>query len=306
MDETIYILINQVIVMFILMLVGMYLFKKKHINEDGSNQISYIVLYVSTPLIILNSLLVPYDAIMIDNGVITLGLSLLVVVLSCVIAFILYRNDKTLNQFGIIFSNTGFLGIPLIRNVLGEEYVFYISIFIVVQNIFSWTYGVYLVTKDTRNISISKIITNPTIIAVIVGLVLFFNQIHLPIVLTDSFGHFANLNTGLAMMVLGIYLAQTDLVKILHNKDVRMICLFRLILIPLMSLFVLSFFDIALSIKIVIMIGACTPCAGLLAMFCQQFGSDYKFGAGVVGISTVLSLVTMPIFVQLLIMMDVM
>lgn len=300
MSETVIVLISQVVIMFMLMLVGFTLFKIGKINESGSSQISYIVLYISSPLVILESMLVPFEKEKLYTSTIVFIVAFIIHIFIALLTKLLYHKRKPLNQFAMIFSNAGFLGIPLVRNVLGNESVFYISIFCLVTNIFLWTYGVYLVSEKKETIHINKIVMNPCIIAIFIGIICFVCNINVPDILHQSFHHLANLNTGLAMMVIGVYLAQTDFSAILKAKDVWMICLIRLIIVPTMTILVLWFIPIDTTIKTVLLIGFATPVAGALAMFSQTYGTDYGYGAGIIGMSTFLSLFTMPIFVQLL------
>lgn len=302
MSETVIVLINQVVIMFILMLAGFVLFKLGKIDEHGSSQLSYIVLNISTPLLILESMLVPFEKEKLYTSIVVFIITFMIHILIAACAKLVFHKGKYLEQFGIIFSNAGFLGIPLVRNVLGNEAVFYISIFCLVTNLLLWTYGVFLVSGDAKSVHFKKIMMSPCFLAIFIGIICFVCGIRFPDILNQSFHHLANLNTGLAMMVIGIYLAQTDFIKILKTRDVWFVCIFRLIVVPLIVILILWFIPISFDIKTVLLIGFATPVAGALAMFSQTYGADYSYGAGIIGISTLLSLLTMPVFVQLLTM----
>ena len=301
----VFILIRQVLIMFLLMAVGFVLYRKGKINSEGTGQLSFLVLYISTPVLILESMTTPFVQEKLIKGIWTFVVSLLIILLSALIARMIFKKEKSVTQFAMIFSNTGFLGIPLVRSVLGSEAVFYISVYILSLNLLLWTYGVYLISHDKRNISVKKLLLNPTLLAIVAGLVLFVSGWRFPSIVEEAYGYLSAMNTGMAMLVLGVYLGETKLLEVIRQKEIWVICFLRLIAVPLMSVILLTLLPIAMDIKTVLLIGSCTPCAGALPMFCQQYGGEYRLGAGAVGISTLLSLLTMPIFVQLLNMMAV-
>ena len=301
MNETLIILINQVGIMFLLMMLGYIFFKIHLIDENGTRQFSDFVLYIANPVIILQSLMSEFSYERLINGVLAAIISAAVIGLGMLLTRLMFQNREKLCQFGIIFSNVGFLGIPLVKNVVGDECVFYISIFSAVMAIFLWTYGIYLVTGRKDLISLKKVLTNPCIIMLVIGVIFFCAQVRLPIVINSALDALADCNTGIVMIVLGSYLAQSDLKRILTDKRMYFVCLFRLIIIPLITLIILSVLPASLyDLKVTMIIGAATPSAAILAMFCQKFGGNSEFGIGVVGLSTVFSLCTMPLFVTLL------
>ena len=300
MNEIMRILIEQVIIMFILMMSGYILFKTKLINEKATQSISNIVLYVAIPATIINSFICEFDMNKLINGGITFIFSFVIIGVSILMINLLFRKMPDLTKFGIIFCNVGFLGIPLVKNVLGEECVFYITMYVVMINIFVWTYGIWLVSKDKREISIKKIITNPTFIMIGLGFLILSFSIQIPSVLQLTINHFGNISAPLSMIVLGCYLAEADLKSLFKDASLYKICLGRNIVIPLITLVLLKVLPLNIEeVKLVLLIGASTPVAGIMGMFCQKYGRDYAYGAGVIGVSTLLSLVTMPIILYL-------
>ncbi|MBF0579000.1 AEC family transporter [Erysipelotrichaceae bacterium RD49] len=292
------ILFQQICTMFLLMAVGFILFRTGKITEAGSKQMSFLVLYLSTPMLILESMLTPFDKQRLVDGVWVLLLYSLITVLSILVARLFCQKNK-LAQFGIVYSNVGFMGIPLVRSLLGSEAVFYISLVNVVTTVFCWTYGLYLMTGSWKNISLRQIILNPCLLAVAAGLLGFIWGVRFPQPVSQAISALGNLNTGLAMILLGIYICQTKVGTLLTQKNVWIVCLSRLLVIPMLGAALLRFCPISNTLRLVLLIGACTPSAGLLPMLAQQFDQDYEFGSGVVGITTVLSLMTMPFCLSL-------
>lgn len=292
--STLSIMIIQVVAMFVMMAIGVALCELKFINAQGAAQMANITLYVSTPAVVLGSLATTFDPSRLVAGAWCMALSALFTGGGALLAWLVFRDRRRIAQLGIMVSNMGFLGIPLVQSVVGEEYVFYVSACIAAQVPFIWTYGVWMITQDKRQVSFKKIITNPSIIAVILGVVLFLCSIELVGVFDVTATDMGNLNTGLAMLILGTYLAQTDIRSLVRDKNLYLANFLRLVVMPAISIVVLAVLPLAVPIKLTVLIANAAPCGTLSAMLPQKFGGDYRFGAGLVSSSTLLSLVSMP------------
>ncbi len=300
MDSTVMILIQQIVIMFLMMALGYLLYRMTMIDSNGVREMSNICLFIGTPATILYSFFKPFESQVLIQAGWSFLLALISFLLSIVLTKTCFKSSSRIAKFGIIFSNVGFLGIPLVEEVLGTEYVFYMSMVVVALNVILWIYGVVLISGDKKQASFSKLLLNPNTIVVIVGLLIYCLQIPVPYAVQKTTSYIAGLNAPLAMIVLGSYLAQTDIKKLVSNHETWVIMLGRNILSPLVTLVFLLLLPTSMrDIGMVVLIGAATPTAGSLAMMCQRYGSDFSYGAGVVGITTILSLVTMPVFVYL-------
>lgn len=288
------IMITQVVAMFIMMLIGTILYRAKLVDNTGSAQLASIALYVATPAVILQSLATSFDPDKLAAGAACFVLSFLFTALSAFVAWLFFRDRMRAAQIGIMISNMGFMGIPLVQNVLGEQYVFYISACIAAQVPLMWTYGVWLASQDRATISPKKIVTNPSVIAVAIGVVLFLSSVDLGGVIKVAVADMGNLNTGLAMLVMGTYLAQTDLRSLARNRNLYAACILRLLVVPALVIALLLFVPLDITVKLVVVIALSAPCGTVSAMFPQMFGGDYRFGAGLVSVSTLMSLIVMP------------
>ena len=288
------IMITQVVAMFIMMLIGAILYRAKLVDNTGSAQLACIALYVATPAVILQSLTTSFDPTKLAAGAACFVLSFLFTALSAFVAWLFFRDRMRAAQIGIMISNMGFMGIPLVQNVLGEQYVFYISACIAAQVPLMWTYGVWLASQDRATISPKKIVTNPSVIAVAIGVVLFLSSVDLGGVIKVAVADMGNLNTGLAMLVMGTYLAQTDLRSLARNRNLYAACILRLLVVPALVIALLLFVPLDITVKLVVVIALSAPCGTVSAMFPQMFGGDYRFGAGLVSVSTLMSLIVMP------------
>ncbi len=294
------IMVTQTVAMFLMMAVGAVAFKSGLVDEAGSRSLTNFAVYVSMPAVILQSLAGTFDVrkLQVAGIVAVASLVLIGVCMACVrIAY--GREGDGIAKAAVVISNMGFIGVPLIQAVVGEEYVFYISVSMAVQTIVIWTYSAYVITRDASVLSAKRIVTNPAVIAVALGVVLFLLSIEIggvPGVMIDGI---ANMNTGLAMVILGIYLAQADLRSLLGNVSIYKAALLRLVVTPAISIALLIFAPLETAIKVTLLIGFICPCGSTSATLCQIFGKgDYRYAAGMVAMSTLLSLVSMPLMLM--------
>ncbi len=293
------VLAKQILEMFLLAGVGYLLFKAGKISGEGSRTLGNILIYVSLPAVIINGFLVERTPEHVSGILLSMAGALALILVSVLISHFIFRHNP-IGAFAAAFSNPGFFGIPLVIASLGREYVFYAACFIAFLNIGQWTYGVSRLTGQPlrQGFALKKLIRAPFVIAITVGLVLFATQLPLPGILRDGLSAAAGLNTPLAMFTVGIYLAQTDLKKMLKDKSLYAVSAVRLLLIPLAALGILSLFPANLNgMKTVLLIAAACPVGSNVAVYAQLHGKDYPYAVETVVISTALSLATIPLTV---------
>lgn len=294
LTQTMPIMVNQTIAMFLMMAVGIILFKTGRLDNRGASQMANVALYVAGPAITITAFATTFDMDKLVTGGLCMLLTVAFTLGSAALAWLVYRDRQHISQLGIMISNMGFMGIPIVQAVLGEEYVFFISACIAAQIPITFSYGIWLASQDKNQVSPKRVLSNPAIIAVFVGVVLFLCSFELTGVTKAAASGLAGLNTGLAMIVLGSYLAQADLRSILANKNLYLTHLIRLVVVPLIIIAVLWVMPLPDPIKLTLLIGFAAPSGTVTAIFPQMFDKDYRFGAGLVSSSTLLSLATMP------------
>ena len=293
------VLAKQILEMFLLAGVGYLLFKAGKISGEGSRTLGNILIYVSLPAVIINGFLVERTPEHVSGILLSMAGALALILVSVLISHFIFKNNP-IGAFAAAFSNPGFFGIPLVIASLGREYVFYAACFIAFLNIGQWTYGVSRLTGQPlrQGFALKKLIRAPFVIAITVGLLLFATQLPLPGILRDGLSAAAGLNTPLAMFTVGIYLAQTDLKKMLKDRSLYAVSAVRLLLIPLAALGILSLFPANLNgMKTVLLIAAACPVGSNVAVYAQLHGKDYPYAVETVVISTALSLATIPLTV---------
>lgn len=299
MGSQLLLIIEQIVIMMALMAVGYVIYKIRMIDDYTTKQLSSLILYVVVPCIMLVSFTQEYSYDKFIGFFIALIASFVIIFIGIFAGRIIFGKDTGLEQYACGFSNAGIIGIPLVSSVLGTDYVFYVSAFFAAFFITTWTYGEYLI-EGPGHVNLKKVITNPVVICTVVGIGLFVFNVKLPDILKSACNSIGGLNTPLGMMMLGTYIAKEDLGKMFKNKMCYLVSLIRLIIVPLICLFILKFVYVPFEqIKMVLLICACSPCAATLAMFSQMCGKDYSYGARMVSLSTLFSPLTMVFILSL-------
>lgn len=297
--EIFLILMEKLLLMFLFMLIGVVLFKKKIITEAGSESLASLLIHLVLPCVILNGFLVESSRERIYGLLISIAVSAVSLGISVLTARLCFKKDP-IGHFAAAFSNPGFFGIPLILSVLGSECIFYVAPFIACLNILQWTYGVSVLKGEKTSVNLKKIVSSPFIISFLIGLVLFFTQLPLPEAAKSVIGTSANLNTPIAMIVSGIYLAKADVKEMFLKPQFYKISLVRLLIIPAVSglvfcLIPAEFGDVRMSLFLAV---AC-PVGSNVAVYAQLHKKNYIYAVQTVVLSTILSMITIPLWVLL-------
>ena len=300
------ILMKQVFIMFLLLLVGYILYKIKIVDNTGKKQITNIVLYVVTPSLILNTYQMDYDPATAKNIVFGLLLSAAALVLAIIVSNVIRVKAKdaslTTERFAMVFGNCGFMGIPLVNAVFGEIGVLYCTTYVTMFNLFCWTYGVILMEKGKGGKKtlweMLKPLCTITIFAIIAGLIMYFAQIKLPATINTTLEYIASMNTPLAMIVSGIYIAQSDLLAAFKKIRVYFLAAVKCLLIPAIFVIILLVLPLDLTLKLTILICAACPTAANTMLFANRFGGDEQIASHIFTVTTLLSVVTMQFIVM--------
>lgn len=293
------VLLKQIAVMALLVAVGIYLSRAGLLTAQGTKDLGSILLRIIIPCVILKSYLIPYSGKRLEELALSAGLALAGFILAMVIAYGLYGRRRPIENFAAAFCNAGFIGIPLAQAVIGEEGVFYVAASIALLNLFQWTYGVYIMTGRKDSIAPKAIAKNPVVIAIAAGILLFISQIPVPGIITGTLGYIAGMNTPVAMILMGTYMAKLS-PKQIFSKNTYGCVLLRLLVIPAVILVVFWILPIQnKSVALAVYLAAATPVGANICVFAQQHNCDYEFSVITVCLSTVLSIITIPAMVTL-------
>ena len=177
--------------------------------------------------------------------------------------------------------------------------MFYGSAYLAVFNILNWTHGIYLYTQDRKSLSLKKILINPGVIGVVIGLALFFARIRLPGVLYTAVDYMAGLNTPLAMLLLGVFLADVNFSTALKNGRLYLVSFVRLVLVPVIGILLLKLPFVGAAVAVAVLIPAACPSATAAALFAAKYDLDAGYASEIVALNTLMSIVTIPLIVAL-------
>lgn len=294
------ILLKQALTMGIYMAIGYYMYRKKLITTEGSRSIANILLRLVIPAILVNSFLIEYSAEKLRELGISVLLGGAVLFLSLIVSRLIYR-DKPIEQIAAAYSNSGFMGIPLITATLGEGAVFYIIGFLAFFNLTQWSYGASLLKGEKVRLSFKMVYSNPMFVGALIGFVLFITGLgtKIPTPIRTAVSGITSLNSPLAMLVLGVYLAQADIKKMFLTPTLYGVSAVRMLLIPALTILLLWPIPADPVIKLTLLTVNAAPVGANIAMYAQIYNADYTYACQTVALSTILSIVSMPLMVML-------
>ena len=290
------ILLQQTIIMFALMLLGLLLSRRGMITEQGSRDLSNVLLYAVIPCVILRSYMSEFST----EKLRAMGLSALIAVIafaaSIAVAYLTCGTRHRIENFAVAFGNAGFIGIPLVTAVFGPEAAFYVVSFSTFANLLQWTYGIVIISGKKETMNLRMVFVNPVFITMVIGIALFVLQPTLPTVVTGTIGYIADGNTVLAMIILGYYLSKVQLRGLFADVRLYLFSALRLLVVPAVTILVFLPFPFARGeITLITLIAAATPIASSTAIFAQKFDQDYRRAVSYVCLSTILSVATLPL-----------
>lgn len=292
--------VRQTVIMFLYMLMGAVLYKSGKLTKNGSKDLAALLLWLILPAVIVDSFCVPFDHDKMMEMIISFLLGIAALILAMAVSAAVFHK-RPIDNFAAAFSNAGFMGIPLVREVFGEEAVFCTVGFIAALNILQWTYGVAVLTGEKKHVSTKSIILNPIFISAVAGILLFSFGAggKIPPVLDSAFDGVAALNGPVAMLVLGCYLAQTKPWKMLIMPSLYRVSLVRLIVIPLLTALLFRILPGPALIKGALLCVAAAPVGANVAVYAQLHDLDYPYACQMVVFSTIWSVLSLPLMIAL-------
>lgn len=288
------------------MLFGFLLVKLKVIKSQDSTVLSKLSLYLLTPAALINSFDVEFTPNVIRGLMLAFGAGIALHFLLLGIDFVYKKVFKgnEVERASVIYSNAANLIIPLVSYVLGDEWVIYSCAFVSVQMVFLWTHAIGLFTSS-KKINIKKMLLNPNIIAIAIGLVMLFSGFRLPAFVKDITSSLGSMIGAVGMLIAGMLAATVNFKKIFTNKRLYLVVVMRMLVCPLIMLVVLKcglmVINIADAEKILLVsyLASITPTASTIMQFAQINNKNADFAVSINIVTTILCIATMPLFVWL-------
>lgn len=298
--------VKQTITMFLIVFVGILCYRTKLISKENNKALSAVVLNIVNPAVIFMSYQVEFEMRLLQGLGISIGLSALTFAVMILMANILIRKqgnaDWNIERIALIYSNCGFIGIPMIRALVGEIGVFYVASYLTMFNLLLWTHGVMVMTGKSDIKSVVKAMTSPCVIAVFLGILAFVCRLQLPDMVGNAVSSIADMNTPLAMLVAGVVIAQTNLPAVLKRVRMYYMCILKLLVIPaVIVLLMLPFAKMGVDhdILLTVIIATACPTGASGTLFALRYQGNELYASEIFGTTTLLSLVSIPLIVML-------
>ena len=299
-------LMQQIVQLFLMIFMGYLIVKTGLVRDDDSKVLSKIILYLIVPCVIINAFQVDYTTDTVKGLLIAFAASVLTqVVLLIVISAagkLLHLNEVEVAS--VYYSNSGNLIVPIVTFILGQEWVLYGCVFMSVQLVFLWTHCKKIISREA-SYDWKKILLNINMISIFIGVVLFFTKIFLQEIIGNTLASVGTMIGPASMIVTGMLFAGMNLKQIFANKRVYFITFLRLIAVPLIALVLIRLSNLASfsadgnKIILIVFLAIITPSASTVTQMCQVYGNDSKYASAINVMTTLLSIITMPVMVML-------
>ena len=299
-------LMNQIIQLFIMIFMGFIIVKEKLLKAEDSKILSVIVLYLIIPCVIINAFQVDYTPQTVKGLLIALAGSVMTQVILLIVVSILGRvfHLNEVEVASIYYSNSGNLIVPIVTFILGKEWVLYGCVFMSVQLVFIWTHCKKIISRESTY-DWRKIVLNINMISIAIGIVLFLTRIHLPAIINNTLSAVGSMIGPASMIVTGMLFAGMDFKQIFANKRVYFVSFFRLIIVPVIALFLIkcsqlsTFSSNGNKLMLIVFLAIITPSASTVTQMCQVYENDSQYASAINVVTTLLAIVTMPLMVML-------
>lgn len=298
-----FVVLNQVLVLFIPIIIGIIVKKLKMVDDNFGKSLSGFIFNVSLPCSIIYAMKFKFEKELLFKSGKLILLGFLIVIISLLIGLLFTKiigfksNVKNITQFSFSFPNFSYMGYPIINMLFGKEALFYATIFTIPYYFLVNSIGILILEQKEGKrsvLNLKKVFNAPTF-AVFIGYFFFLFSYELPYPIDKAIGMFADTTTPMAMILAGLVLADVHILKILSNYRVYVIGLFRLIIIPLFVFFVLKLFKVTGLMQYIPTIISSMPVAANIILLSQKYNENENFSAQAVLITTFLSIFTIPL-----------
>ena len=299
-------LMQQIVQLFLMIFMGYLIVKTGLVRDDDSKVLSKIILYLIVPCVIINAFQVDYTTDTVKGLLIAFAASVMTQVILLVVISVAGRllHLNEVEVASVYYSNSGNLIVPIVTFILGQEWVLYGCVFMSVQLVFLWTHCKKIISREA-SYDLKKIILNINMISIFIGVILFFTGIRLPEIIRNTLASVGTMIGPASMIVTGMLFAGMNLKQIFANKRVYFITFLRLIAVPLIALVLIKLSNLAFfsadgnKIMLIVFLAIITPSASTVTQMCQVYGNDSKYASAINVMTTLLSIITMPVMVML-------
>lgn len=294
------IVLQQVLILFIILLIGFIGGKANVLDRNATRVMTNLLLFISSPMLVLRAFLFEYSAERLRNAGLVFAVGLLLIVIAVVVSKFLYMGFseamRPVLRFTAVFSNCGYMGLPLMKAIFGDEGVFYGSFYIILFQMTLWSYGL-MMFGDKGGIRWKKIFLNPSMVAIYVGIGIFVLRIPVPDTIRLAAGSVGDMTMPLSMLIVGALISTEKLSSVFSDLRVYFASAVRLILMPLIGWGVTTLLHMPGITGAVLVTALAMPAATNTAIFAEYNGKDSVTGSKIVAVSTLLAIATAPVLI---------
>lgn len=302
---------GQMLVLLVMMLIGYYVYKKGRMSENASGQLSSLVANVFNPMLVLTGVMGENAAA--EKGTLLLNFGMVCLYFAILILFShlmprllrVEKKVKTTVRIMTLFANTGFMGIPVIRSIYGNDAIIYVTFYMLVYNLILYTYGLRLAERtavEYRGIETSgnwkdnlKRILNPGVVAAVIAMIIFAVDLPIPEPVCTFCDYMGNATIPLSMLLIGMSVAQENLKEVISDIRIYLFILLRMVALPIIMAFLLKPVVGDATVLGVFILELGMPVGSIVAMLIQEKGGNYKYCTKAIVMSTLCSIVTIPV-----------
>ena len=297
---------EEIIKLFVIMFMGYAVVKAGLMKSSESKSVSVIMVYLVIPCVILNAFQVEYTPDVQKGLLLACAAAVAVHILFLLLTAILKKplHLDVIERTTIIYSNAGILVIPLVQELLGQEYVIYSSAYIAVQLILIWTHCKNMLCEEDK-LEWKKVLLNVNIISIIAGVVLFIFRIQIPSGAQDVLNMMNNMIGPLGMLLAGMVIAEVPLKTVFTRKRSYLSAALRLFIYPVFVLGLMKVIQTFASIQdskqilLTVYLASITPACATVTSMAQLYDKDAAYSSSLYVLTTLLSIATMPVMVGL-------
>ena len=301
-------LLTIIATLFLLMACGYFARKVKIIDDVASKRLSTLIIKIGQPMMIVSALVsCEFSYENLKDGLIIVGLGMVLHILMAVMAFFLCKGFKDLDErkiteFSLVFTNAGFIGFPIMEALFGPKGLFLASFYVISFHLFIWSWGIAILARGRKDIKLTvrKIFINLGSVPCLIGVLLYmmaipFPDFAIPEFITKFMGYLSNLCTPISVLITGALLATRTPRQIFGSGKIYYFSAMKLMVIPLVVCVIGKLIGLPHDMVLFATVEAALPAAASITMFSEMYGLNSGYASQTVGTSSLLSIGTLPL-----------
>lgn len=304
------IILQQMLMLFAMMLTGYFIWKKEWFDENAYQKLSKVVVNILNPMLVVNGVMGKDSAgdasLLLQNLGFTALFFALLTLASFVLLWILHpeKSQRSLYRLMAIFPNVGFMGIPVISSIYGTGCIIYIVFYMLGYNLLLYTYGLFLAKKaaeDAGTLAMEtnaqkpwKRMANPGVIFSLAAVAIFLLNLKLPAPVVNFCDYMGNATIPLSMLLIGMSIAKADIKSIFSDGRIYGFTIIKMVALPIAAILLLKPFQADPVVFGVFALELSMPVGNIVTLIAKEYGADEAACTNGIVLSTLASILTIP------------